>query len=301
MAKKHLPTALPGAPHLAATPGAAQATVSATGPAPALLAPRVAGLPLALGSTLMVSGAALAAAGLAFAVARWAGSAAVAPAAAAALAAALAVAAAGLPLALALLRLARQLPALPDPPNAVDPSTGAATRSVLLDVAGREWSRSRRYGTGAAVLLIEIDRYARLCEARGADAGEAVLRELARQTAPTLRGADVLARFGGAQLAVFLVQADATGALDVAERIRERAEQLEVPWHPQRLRLTASIGVAHLRPAHQSVPALLDDAADALQAARDAGGNCVRAAPVDRGDALPARGLPRDDQHTRPG
>jgi diguanylate cyclase len=262
--------------------------------------PRVAGLPLALGIGLLVLGAAGVAAVLAFASVRWAAGAAAGTAGWAALAAALGVVLAGLPLALALRRLVAQLPALPDPPNAVDPSTGAATRSVLLDVAGREWSRSRRYGTGAAVLLIEIDRYARLCEARGSDAGEAVLRELARQTAPSLRGADVLSRFGGAQLAVFLVQADATGALDVAERIRERAEQLEVPWHPQRLRLTASIGVAHLRPAHQSVPALMDDAADALQAAREAGGNCVRAAPVDRGDTLPLRGLPRDDQRTRP-
>lgn len=276
--------------------------------APAALAPRPGGLPLALGTSLLVLGAAALAGLLAFAAVRWGSNGAAFDSAGgaagaagwAALAAGLGVVLAGGPLALALQRLVRQLPSLPDPPNAIDPSTGAASRSVLLDVAGREWSRSRRYGTGAAVLLIEIDRYTRLCEARGADAGEAVLRELARQTAPTLRGADVLSRFGGAQLAVFLVQADATGALDVAERIRERAEQLDVPWHPQRLRLTASIGVAHLRPAHQSVPALLDDAADALQAAREAGGNCVRAAPVDRGDALPLRGLPSDDQRTRP-
>lgn len=269
-------------------------------PAASRSVPGLAGLPLALGSSLLLTGAATAAAVLALVAARWVAGAAWPAAGWAALAAALGVVLVGLPLALALQRLVRQLPALPDPPTAVDPSTGAATRGVLLDLAAREWARSRRYGTGAAVLLIEIDRYTRLCEARGADAGEAVLRELARQTAPTLRGADVLARFGGAQLAVFLVQADATGALDVAERIRERAEQLEVPWHPQRLRLTASVGVAHLRPAHQSVPALLDDAADALQAAREAGGNCVRAAPVDRGDALPLRGLPRDDQRTRP-
>ena len=283
------------------TPATASSAADAAGPA------RLAGMPLTWGTGLLVLGAAGVAALIAFSGVRWATAAGTAAAAwlaaatVAAVAAALGVVLAGLPLALALRRLARQLPALPDAPTAVDPSTGAATRSVLLDVASREWSRSRRYGTGAAVLLIEIDRYNRLCEARGADAGEAVLRELARQTAPTLRGADVLSRFGEAQLAVFLVQADATGALDVAERIRERAEQLEVPWHPQRLRLTASIGVAHLRPAHQSVPALLDDAADALQAARDAGGNCVRAAPVDRGDALPLRGLPRDDQRTRPG
>ncbi len=51
----------------------------------------------------------------------------------------------------------------------------------------------------------------------------------------------------------------------------------------QRLRVTVSTGVAHLRPAHLSLQALVEDAQDALAAARAAGGNCVRAAPVDLG------------------
>jgi len=222
------------------------------------------------------------------------------PALAAGLGAAVGLVAAAVPVGLLLRRLAPPTPPLADAAPAIDPGTGAASHAALLNMAAREWSRARRYGTGAAVLLVDVDRFARLCDARGPDAGEAVLRELARQIAPTLRGADVLARSGGAQLAVFLVQADAMGALDVAERIRERAEQLEVPWHPQRLRFTVSLGVAHLRPAHDSVQALFDDAGDAVQAAREAGGNCVRAAPVERRGA-PEAGTPRsDDQRTRP-
>ena len=90
----------------------------------------------------------------------------------------------------------------------------------------------------------------------------------------------MLTRFSASQMAVFLAPADATGALDVAERIRERAEQMEVPFQPLQLRLTVSVGVAHLRPAHLNLQSLMDDADDALAAARQAGGNCVRAAPV---------------------
>ena len=147
-----------------------------------------------------------------------------------------------------------------------------------MDLADRERARARRYGTGAALLLVDVDRYARLCEARGAAAGDAVLAELMRQTLPTLRTADVLTRFSETQMAVFLAHADATGALDVAERIRERAEQLEVAWQPQAA-VTASVGVAHLRAAHLNLQALVDDAEDAVAAARHANGNCVRAAP----------------------
>jgi diguanylate cyclase (GGDEF)-like protein len=206
----------------------------------------------------------------------------------------------GGPAAWLLLRLAHEAERQAGAPAGLDAETGAASREYLADLATREFSRARRYGTGAAVLLIEVDRFNRLGESRGRDAGEAVLRELARQVAPTLRGADVLARDGGTRLLVFLVQADATGALDVAERIRERAEQLEVPWHPQRLRFTVSVGVAHLRPAHPTVQALFDDADDAAQAAREAGGNCVRAAPVERRRAVPGA-LPGVDPRTRTG
>jgi hypothetical protein len=67
----------------------------------------------------------------------------------------------------------------------------------------------------------------------------------------------------------------------------ERAEQLEVPWPSssvkQRLRVTASVGVAHLRPAPLNLQSLVDDAEDAVQASRLANGNCVRAAPVESG------------------
>ena len=203
---------------------------------------------------------------------------------AAPLAAALAVALVALPLAVLLLKLSRQLErsrlqlGLLD---TVDATTGVASRGHFLTLAGREWSRARRYGSGAALLLVDIDRFPRLLETRGPAAGDAVLRALAQHTEPTLRGGDALARFNGAQLAVWLTHADPIGALDVAERIRERIETLDIAFGEMTLRVTVSVGVAALRPAHQGLTALIDDVDAAVLAARQAGGNCVRAAPVD--------------------
>jgi len=203
---------------------------------------------------------------------------------AAPLAAAIAIGLVVLPLAVMLLKLARQLErsrlqlARLD---TLDTLTGIANRGHFLALAEREWARARRYGSGAALLLVDVDRFHRLVESRGSAAGDAVLRALARHTEPTLRGADALARFGGSQLAVWLAQADPIGALDVAERIRERIETLDIPNEPQSLRVTVSVGVAALRPAHQTLAAVIDDAEAAVQAARQSGGNCVRAAPVD--------------------
>ena len=207
---------------------------------------------------------------------------------AAPLAAALGVTLAGLPLALLTSKFLRDMRSA-----AAHPGANAAlglTRPLFMDLAQREWARARRYGSGAALLLIDVDRYARLCEARGPAAGEAVLAELLRQTAASLRPADILTRYSQTQMAVLLAHADATGALDVAERIRDRAEQLEVVLDgadapAQRVRITVSAGVAHLRPAHLSLQALVDDAEDAVAAARQGGGNCVRAAPIEPGRA----------------
>ncbi|MBK7460182.1 MAG: GGDEF domain-containing protein [Betaproteobacteria bacterium] len=209
----------------------------------------------------------------------------------------LGVAAAALPMAALALK-----PGRPGQP-AAQPATelpvagaGAVTpRALFLEWAEREWARSRRYGTGAALLLVDIDRYQRLCESRSAAAGNAVLVDLLRHTAATLRGADVLTRYADGQMAVFLAHADATGALDVAERIRQRAERLDASADGQPLRITVSVGVAHLRPAHPNLGALIEDAQDALAAARQVGGNCVRAAPVEaRLKRLPGPG--RDDR-----
>ncbi|MDP1901578.1 MAG: GGDEF domain-containing protein [Rubrivivax sp.] len=216
----------------------------------------------------------------------------------AAAAAALGVVAAALPLGWLIYRVARD-----SEPEAGRAGTGLApevgvTRPLFMDLAEREWARARRYGTGAALLLVDVDRFTPLCQARGAAAGDAVLDELLHQTAPGLRTADVLTRFGDAQMAIFLAHADATGALDVAERIRERTEQLEVPFQAQRLRVTVSVGVAHLRPAHLNLRSLVDDVEDALAAARQAGGNCVRAAPVDAGRS-PSPDSWRDDRRAR--
>lgn len=223
-------------------------------------------------------------------------------------AAALAVLVAAVPAAWLMQRVALAAPTTAAMAGAALNTPIGTQKPLFLELAGREWARARRYGTGAALLLVDVDRFARLVESRGGPASDAVLAELLRLTGPTLRGADLLTRFSEAQMAVFLAQSDATGALDVAERIRERAEQMEVPLQQdgglRQLRVTVSVGVAQLRPAHLNLQALIDDAQDAVLAARQAGGNCVRAAPVEVGRfrASGSSGTPpwRGDHRARP-
>lgn len=223
---------------------------------------------------LMVGGAALFAWGLA----EWIEGPAAAP-----LAAALSVAVLSLPLGWLVLGLQRQVEHSRQQLQRLGGSaaSGHAGRAQFIGLAEREWARVRRYGGEPALLLIDIDRFPRLLEGRGVDAGEAVMRELLRDLGPSLRGGDAYARFGGSQVAVWLTQADPIGALDVADRIRERSEALDIAWQQQSIKFTVSVGVAAVRPTHPNLSSLIADAEAAVLAARQAGGNCVRAAPVD--------------------
>jgi diguanylate cyclase (GGDEF)-like protein len=187
-----------------------------------------------------------------------------------------------LPLAALLLKLARLLERQRHQIEGArpgEPRDWLVGRPAFVALAEREWARARRYGGGIGVLVIEADRRRKLADSCGPGAAEALLLAMARHTAATLRGGDALAQLSDSQLAVFLAQADATGTLDAAERIRERLEQLEVTWQGVPLRATVSIGAATLTLAHPNVPALVDDAQFAVLLARQAGGNCVRTPP----------------------
>lgn len=192
--------------------------------------------------------------------------------------------------------------ALSDPPPVAtagadailrDAETGMFHRTAFLALAERDWLRAGRYGGAVALLLVEVDRLRPMTEQMGARVADALLAGLGRQVMASLRAADLLARFDDAQLAIFLPQADATGALDVADRVRGMVEQLSLPGLPEGARFSASVGVAVLRPLHQPLNALVAMAQQALRAARQSGGNCVRSAAPDA-PWMPARGAGGD-------
>ena len=162
-----------------------------------------------------------------------------------------------------------------------DPHTGMFHRGAFLALAERDWQRAGRYGGALALLLVEVDRLRPMTERAGPAVADHLIGGLGRQVLRGLRGGDLLARFDAAQLAVLLPNADAPGALDVADRIRQQATQLELPGLPPGAPISASVGVALMQPLHRPLAMLVADAQRALQGARQAGGNCVRLAPED--------------------
>jgi len=157
-----------------------------------------------------------------------------------------------------------------------DELTGIYNRRQFLVLADREWARCRRYDMGAAMLMLDVDHFKRVNDLHGHLAGDLMLREIARAIADTLRHADFLGRFGGEEFIVFLPHTDTLGALDVAERIRERVAKIALEWRGERVTTTLSVGVGTLGSEHDTVGALIADADRALYTAKNAGRNCVR-------------------------
>ncbi len=161
-----------------------------------------------------------------------------------------------------------------------DALTGAYTQLHFVAAADREWSRIRRHGEDAALLMVDVDHFKRLNEEHTAPCGDAMLVEITRLASATLRPYDLLARFGGGVLVVYLPHTDLLGALDVAERIRERVAGLGLAWQGKRVKATVSVGVAGIGGSHSGLDAVIADAGGALREAKAAGRNCVRAAPI---------------------
>ncbi len=162
-----------------------------------------------------------------------------------------------------------------------DDLTGVYNRRHFMVIAQREWDRARRYAMPSALLLIDADHFKHVNDKHGHLCGDALLRGIAHTVRDSLRQADVLARFGGEELIVYLPHTDPLGALDVAERIRERVQALSVPWEDAAVATTVSIGVAPLRDELPSLDWMIHEADTALYAAKADGRNCVRTLPFE--------------------
>jgi diguanylate cyclase (GGDEF)-like protein len=101
-----------------------------------------------------------------------------------------------------------------------DPLTGLYARRFFEEAFEKEIRRHERYGTGAALVLFDVDDLRAIDEGLGRPAADAALQRIARLVAPLTRPSDSLARLGGGEFALLLPHTGQLDALLVAERVR---------------------------------------------------------------------------------
>lgn len=109
-----------------------------------------------------------------------------------------------------------------------DVLTGAANRRTFARALARELARLDRGGRGPGVLLFDLDGLKQINDQLGHAAGdEAIIRAVAALEC-AVRGTDIVARFGGDELAVLLPEAGEEGVRQAAERMRDQVESHDV-------------------------------------------------------------------------
>lgn len=135
--------------------------------------------------------------------------------------------------------------------SSTDPLTGLANRRSLVDQAPRIWRQARRDGQRVAALVLDLDHFKRLNDTYGHAVGDAVLREVSRALAASVRPADVLARTGGEELVVLGLVSDPDEGWRLAQRLRLAVVDSECG---RQRGVTASIGVALAGPVDGEDP-----------------------------------------------
>lgn len=160
----------------------------------------------------------------------------------------------------------------------VDPLTGLANRRTFLERCQGALLLLQRYRSSFSVLLLDLDHFKLVNDGLGHDAGDYVLCEIAQLLRQQLRDTDQIARWGGEEFCILLPQESSMHAMQLAQRLCDAVASLELYWHEQPIRLTASIGVAGTLSPQDNVDMLLARADQALSVAKQAGRNCCRQA-----------------------
>jgi diguanylate cyclase (GGDEF)-like protein/PAS domain S-box-containing protein len=126
----------------------------------------------------------------------------------------------------------------------LDSLTGLSNRMQFNARLGEAIERSKRSGGVVAVAVLDLDNFKDVNDSFGHDAGDEVLRSVARRVQPLIRATDTLARLGGDEFA--LIMADLPSALDARRPLDALLAAMRQPVEigGELRRYTSSIGVA---------------------------------------------------------
>ena len=151
-----------------------------------------------------------------------------------------------------------------------------ASERFFVESAESELDRAMRFSRPLSLLMFDIDHFKSINDTWGHAIGDIVLKTVAHLIRDALRGADIFGRTGGEEFAAILVETEGNFASSVAHRLCATvAEAVIVPPGTEPIPVTISIGLAQLNGRNISFEALMDEADQAMYAAKEAGRNRV--------------------------
>ena len=148
-----------------------------------------------------------------------------------------------------------------------DGLTGAFNRISIMDMIEETISANKE--GPFAILMFDIDKFKHINDHFGHVVGDIALKQLGNVAQGVIRGEDRLGRYGGDEFIVLLPSLNLPEAKIVAERLRERVENIKDPS------FTVSIGIAVYPKDAVSVTKLIEKADQGMYKSKSKGGNAV--------------------------
>ncbi len=158
----------------------------------------------------------------------------------------------------------------------IDDVTEVYNARFLLQASEHEVQRAARYEKPLSVLFLDLDRFKLVNDQYGHLIGSQTLRKLSQVLSSCIRQIDTLARYGGDEFTILLIDTTHEAGLAVAERIRRTVA--ETPFEGEGgepIHLTISVGVSTFPGHGRDRTELLDKADKAMYRAKSHGRNCV--------------------------
>ncbi len=156
-----------------------------------------------------------------------------------------------------------------------DDLTGLYNMRAFSVVYQRSFKQCVRYSHPLSLAMIDSDNLKAINDTYGHDAGNHLLRHIVQRMREQLRGSDIIARYGGDEFIVLLVETSAAGAVEMAERMRRAIESSRLDIDGHVIAATVSIGVASYPRDGGDSSTIMEKADRALYRAKQGGKNRV--------------------------
>lgn len=156
-----------------------------------------------------------------------------------------------------------------------DALTGAMNKRVFDKELDRFFSLFLRHGNRMSLIMMDIDHFKKFNDKHGHLAGDKVLADLGEIIREEKRNEDIFCRFGGEEFVLLLPETGISGAVQIAERLRQRLSEHTFEFDDKKLDVTLSFGVAELTEGIRDKDQLVKQADNRLYMAKRQGRNQV--------------------------
>ena len=151
-----------------------------------------------------------------------------------------------------------------------DSLTGLYVRRYFMVKLQEEIHRAERYNKHLSVVMADLDRFKRINDTYGHEAGDRALKTISRFLQKNIRDVDAIARYGGEEFVMLIPDADKESAFCLAERLRAKLAKVKLEDLPP---ITISLGIATYPLDGTDIEDLIKKADAAMYAAKQKGRN----------------------------